>query len=107
MGRVRRCGGARVRFHRAFDRRRIAADIGLLGPAGPRALYDRGFPARICPGNGLKALTAWEDGCGAAPAAAGGERACAAVTRYLHTPMKRHHGLRIAEQALDFVAREG
>jgi hypothetical protein len=29
------------------------------------------------------------------------------VNRYLHTPMKRHHGLRIASQALDFVAREG
>jgi hypothetical protein len=29
------------------------------------------------------------------------------VNRYLHTPMKRHHGLRIATQALDFVAREG
>ena len=32
---------------------------------------------------------------------------CAAVNRYLNTPMKRHHGLRIASQALDFVSREG
>jgi hypothetical protein len=31
----------------------------------------------------------------------------AAVNRYLNNPMKRHHGLRIATQALDFVAREG
>jgi hypothetical protein len=43
----------------------------------------------------------------AAPDAAWGETACAAVNRYLHTPIKRHHGLRIAAQALDFVAREG
>ena len=31
---------------------------------------------------------------------------CAAVNRYLNTPMKRHHGLRIATQARDFVAKE-
>ena len=43
----------------------------------------------------------------AAPDAAWGETACAAVNRYLHTPMKRHHGLRLAAQALDFVAGEG
>jgi len=30
----------------------------------------------------------------------------AAVNRHLHSPMKRHHGLRIATQALDFLARE-
>jgi hypothetical protein len=32
---------------------------------------------------------------------------CAAVNRYLNTPMKRHHGLRLARQARAFVAREG
>jgi hypothetical protein len=32
---------------------------------------------------------------------------CAVINRYLHNAMKRHHGLRIATQALDFVAREG
>jgi hypothetical protein len=36
-----------------------------------------------------------------------GEIACAAVNRYLNTPMKRHHGLQLAAQALDFVAGEG
>jgi hypothetical protein len=35
-----------------------------------------------------------------------GDEACAAANRFLHTPMKRHHGPRIATQALDFVARE-
>jgi hypothetical protein len=27
---------------------------------------------------------------------------CAVINRYLHNAMKRHHGLRIATQALDF-----
>ena len=54
----------------------------------------------------LKVLIALEDELRAAPDAAWAETACAAVNRYLHTPMKRHHGLRIAAQALDFVARE-
>jgi hypothetical protein len=31
---------------------------------------------------------------------------CAGVNRYLSTPMKRHHGLRTATQALDFIGRE-
>jgi hypothetical protein len=48
-----------------------------------------------------------EDESRAAPDAAWVETAYAAVNRYLHTPMKRHHGLRTAAQALDFVAREG
>jgi len=32
---------------------------------------------------------------------------CAAVNRYLNTPMKRHHGIRLARQARAFVAKEG
>jgi hypothetical protein len=32
---------------------------------------------------------------------------CAAMKRYLHTPQKRHHGLRLATQAQDFIAKEG
>jgi hypothetical protein len=43
----------------------------------------------------------------AAPDAPWGDAICAALNRYLHSPMKRHHGLRTAAQALDFVAREG
>jgi hypothetical protein len=31
---------------------------------------------------------------------------CAAMNRWLSTPQKRHHGLRIATQAREFVARE-
>jgi nitrite reductase/ring-hydroxylating ferredoxin subunit len=72
-----------------------------------QALYDHGIPEPIIACHRLKVLIALEDELRAAPDAAWGETACAAVNRYLHTPMKRHHGLRIAEQALDFVAREG
>ena len=71
------------------------------------ALYDHGIPEPIIACHRLKVLTALEDELHAAPDALWGETACAAVNRYLHTPMKRHHGLRLAAQALDFVNGEG
>lgn len=85
----------RVDDHRAF----------LAGAT--KALYDHGIPEPIIACHRLKVLLAVEDELAAAPDAVWGEVICAAVNRYLHTPMKRHHGLRIAAQALDFVAREG
>jgi hypothetical protein len=51
-------------------------------------------------------LFALEDELAASPDAPWADEMCAAVNRYLHTPMKRHHGLRNAAQALDFVAKE-
>jgi hypothetical protein len=72
-----------------------------------RALYDHGIPEQIIACHRLKVLFAVEDELAASPDAPWGETVCAAVNRYLHNPMKRHHGLRIATQALDFVAREG
>jgi len=72
-----------------------------------KALYDHGIPEPIIACHRLKVLIALEDELHAAPGAAWAEIACAAVNRYLHTPMKRHHGLRTAAQALDFVAAEG
>src|ERR1700746_3655811 len=72
-----------------------------------KALYDHGIPEPIIACHRLKVLIALEDELRASPAAAWAATACAAVDRYLHTPMKRHHGLRLAAQALDFVAREG
>ena len=50
---------------------------------------------------------ALEDELRAAPDAAWAGDMCAAVNRYLNTPVKRHHGLRLATQALAFIAREG
>lgn len=69
-------------------------------------LYDHGVPEPIIACHRLKVLFALEDELGAAPDAPWADEMCAAVNRYLHTPMKRHHGLRNAAQALDFVARE-
>ena len=85
---------------RVNDRERFLADEA-------KALYDHGIPEPIIACHRLKVLLALEDECGAAPDAPWADDLCAAVNRYLHTPMKRHHGLRIAAQALDFVAKEG
>ena len=72
-----------------------------------KALYDHGIPEPIIACHRLKVLIALEDELRAAPDTAWSETAGAAVNRYLNTPMKRHHGLRTAAQALDFVAGEG
>ena len=72
-----------------------------------KALYDHGIPEPIIACHRLKVLLALDDELRAAPDAAWAETACTAVNRYLGSPMKRHHGLRTAAQALDFVAREG
>jgi nitrite reductase/ring-hydroxylating ferredoxin subunit len=71
-----------------------------------KALYDHGIPEPIIACHRLKVLVALEDELGTVPDAAWGDTACAAVNRYIHTPMRRHHGLRLAAQALDFVAGE-
>lgn len=70
-------------------------------------LYDHGIPEPIIACHRLKVLLALEDELAAAPDAPWAEVMCAAVNRFLATPMKRHHGLRLATQALDFVAKEG
>jgi hypothetical protein len=72
-----------------------------------RTLYDHGIPEPIIACHRLKVLVAVEDELAAAPDAPWAEALCAGVNRYFHTPMKRHQGLRIAAQAIDFVAREG
>jgi nitrite reductase/ring-hydroxylating ferredoxin subunit len=72
-----------------------------------KELYDHGIPEPIIACHRLKVLFAVEDELAATPDAPWADAMCAAVNRYLHTPMKRHHGLRIAAQALDFVGKEG
>ena len=69
-------------------------------------LYDHGLPEPIVACHRLKVLFALENELLAAPAAPWARAMCAGVNRYLNTPMKRHHSLRIATQALDFVAKE-
>jgi nitrite reductase/ring-hydroxylating ferredoxin subunit len=71
------------------------------------ALYDHGIPEPIIACHRLKVLLALEDELRVSPDASWADDMFRAVNRYLHTPMKRHHGLRTASQALDFVAKEG
>jgi hypothetical protein len=71
------------------------------------ALYDHGIPEPIIACHRLKVLCALEDELAASPDAPWAETMIAATNRYLNTPIKRHHGLRNATQALDFIAREG
>jgi nitrite reductase/ring-hydroxylating ferredoxin subunit len=82
-------------------------DHGAFLAVETRALYDHGIPEPIIACHRLKVLFAVEDELASAPDAPWAETMCAAINRYLHSAMKRHHGLRIATQALDFVAREG
>jgi nitrite reductase/ring-hydroxylating ferredoxin subunit len=70
------------------------------------ALFDHGIVEPIIACHRLKVLFALEDELRAAPDAPWADQMCAGVNRYLHTPMKRHHGLRNAAQALAFVASE-
>ena len=72
-----------------------------------KALYDHSIAEPIIACHRLKVLFALRDEWRAAPDAPWGDEIGAAINRYLQTPMKRHHGLRTAAQALDFVAREG
>jgi nitrite reductase/ring-hydroxylating ferredoxin subunit len=70
------------------------------------ALYDHGITEPIIACHRLKVLFALEDELTAAPDALWADDMLRAVSRYLATPMKRHHGLRTAAQALDFVSKE-
>jgi len=86
-------------FHVADSKRFIAGEM-----AG---LYDHGIVEPIIACHRIKMLFALEDELEAAPDAAWSATMCAAMNRYLNTPQKRHHGLRLAAQAQDFIAREG
>jgi hypothetical protein len=82
------------------DRRRFIADEMCQ-------LYDHGIVEPIIACHRLKMLFALEDELAVAPDAPWADEMCAAMNRYLRTPQKRHHGLRLATQARDFIAREG
>jgi hypothetical protein len=82
------------------------ADRGAFLAREQNALYDHGIVEPIIACHHLKVLFALEDELTAAPDAPWADEMLTAVNRYLSTPMKRHHGLRTASQALDFVAKE-
>ena len=70
------------------------------------SLYDHGIIEPIIACHRLKMLFALEAELAAAPDAPWTGTMCAAMNRWLATPQKRHHGLRIAHQARDFIAWE-
>jgi len=72
-----------------------------------KRLFDHGIVEPIIACHRVKVLFALEDELKESPDAPWAGTMCAAVNRYLNTPMKRHHGLRQATQARDFIAREG
>jgi len=71
------------------------------------ALYDHGLVEPIIACHRLKMLFALKDELNASPDAPWTNIMCAAVNRFLNTPMKRRHSLRNARQALEFIALEG
>jgi len=73
-----------------------------------QALFDHGIVEPIIACHRLKVLFALESELGlAVEERPWRDDLCAGVNRYLHSPTKRHHGLRAAAQARDFIAREG
>jgi hypothetical protein len=70
-------------------------------------LYDHGLAEPIIYCHRLKVVFALEGEWQAAPDASWRDVMFAGVNRFLNTPIKRHHGLRTAHQALDFIAKEG
>jgi len=86
-------------FHVADAKRFIAVEMATL--------YDHGIVEPIIACHRIKMLFALEDELAAAPDAPWVDTMCAAMNRYLNTPQKRHHGLRLAAQARDFIAKEG
>jgi nitrite reductase/ring-hydroxylating ferredoxin subunit len=69
-------------------------------------LFDHAIVEPIIACHRLKMLFALEDELAIAPDAPWAAEMCAAMNRWLNIPQKRHHGLRIATQARDFIARE-
>lgn len=70
-------------------------------------LYDHTRVEPIVACHPLKMLFALEDELAASPDAPWISVLCAGVNRFLNTSMKRHHGLRTANQAIEFIALEG
>jgi len=71
-----------------------------------KALFDHGQFEYIVSAHLIKMLTAVEDEVTNAPDAPWRETAMAGLNRFLHSPMKRRHALRTANQALGFVGNE-
>jgi nitrite reductase/ring-hydroxylating ferredoxin subunit len=84
---------------------RIADDSTFLETA-MQGLFDHGDPEFIVSAHRAKTLTAIADETAAAPNAPWRADLTAAWNRLASSPFKRRHALRLANQALDIVARE-
>lgn len=82
-------------------------DTGAFITEEMATLFDHGIVEPIVACHRIKMLFALEDELRTTPDAPWIAMMSAAMKRWLHTPQKRHHGLRLALQAQDFVAREG
>lgn len=69
-------------------------------------LFDHGNPEYIVSCHLVKVLTAVREEYEAAPDSPAAPLILAATNRFLNSPLKRKHTLRVARQSLDFVARE-
>ncbi|HEY0106343.1 MAG TPA: hypothetical protein VGB91_09685, partial [Rhizomicrobium sp.] len=83
------------------------ADVRSFIADAMAGLFDHGIVEPIIACHRVKMLFAFEDELATAPDAPWRDAMAAAMNRWLNTPQKRHHGLRLATQARDFVAREG
>ena len=81
-------------------------DIPAFFERESRALLDHGQFEYIVTAHLVKTLTAIEDEITHAPDAPWHATAVAALNRFLHSPLKRRHPLRTANQAIDFVTNE-
>lgn len=88
------------------ERWRVADIRGFLAEE-MATLYDHGIVEPIIACHRVKMLFALEDELKAAPRAPWIPAMASAMNRWLHMPQKRHHGLRLAAQAQDFIAKEG
>jgi len=84
----------------------IVGDRAAFVAREKQALFDHVLPEPIIACHRLKTVFALEDEWTTTPDAPWSETLFAAVHRFLAVPMKRHHALRNAAQALDFVAKE-
>ena len=82
------------------------SDPGAFVASEMATLYDHGIVEPIIACHRLKVLFALEDEMEHAPDTPWLGTLFAGVHRYLDTPQKRRHGLRLATQARDFVAKE-
>ncbi|MEQ8665576.1 MAG: Rieske (2Fe-2S) protein [Rhodospirillales bacterium] len=81
-------------------------DIPAFFERESRALLDHGQFEYIVTAHLVKTLTAIEDEVTHAPDAAWRDVAVAGLNRFLHSPLKRRHSLRTANQAIEFVTNE-